>query len=60
MDKNLLNTLWKFSRGAEEDRDSFIRKALKACNTFKVKPIKNPKVDALPKKTAYNPFYKDM
>ena len=21
---------------------------------------KNPKVDALPKKTAYNPFYKDM
>ena len=58
--KYFLNTLWEFTRGVEEDRDSFIQKALKVCKTFKVKPLKTPKLDVPVNKTAYNLFYKDM
>ena len=56
----LLNTLWKFTRGVEDDKDSFTQKELKICKTFKVKPLKTPKLDVPAKKTAYNLFYKDM
>ena len=53
-------TLLIFTRGVKEDKDSFIQKALKMCSTFKVKPLKTPKLDVPAKKTAYNLFYKDM
>ena len=33
----LLNTLWEFTRGVEDDKDSFIQKTLKVFKTFKVK-----------------------
>ena len=36
MHKYFLNTIWKFTRGAEEDKDSFIQNALKVCKTFKL------------------------
>ena len=47
----LLNTLWGFTRGVEEDKDSFIQKALKVCKTFKAKCLKTPKLDVPAKKT---------
>ena len=53
---DLLNRLWEFTRGVEEDKDSVIQKALKMCKTFKV----TPKLDVPAKKTAYNLFYNDM
>ena len=56
----LLNTLWQVTRGIEEDKDSFIQKALKVFKTFKVKSLKTPKLDVPAKKTAYNLFCKDM
>ena len=55
-----LNTLWKFTRGVEEDKDSFIWNAFKVCKTFKVMSLKTHKLDVLANKTAYNLFYKDM
>ena len=58
--KHFLNTLWEFTRGAEEDRDSFIQKALEVCKAFKVQSLKTPKLDVPAKKPAYNLFYKDM
>ena len=60
MHKYFINTLWEFTRGVEEDKDSFIEKALKVCKTFKVKSLKTPKVNVPAEKTAYNFFYKDM
>ena len=54
----LLNTLWEFTRGVEEDNNSFIQKALKVCKTFKIKSLKTPKPDVPAKKTAYNMFCK--
>ena len=56
----LLNTLWEFTRGVEDDKDIFMQKALKVFKTFKVKSLKTPKPDAPAKKIAYNLFYKDM
>ena len=56
----LLNTFWELTRGVERDKDSFIQKALKVCKTFKVNCLKTPKLDVPAKKTAYNPFYKDI
>ena len=56
----LLNTLWKFTRGVEEDKDSFIQKAPKVCKTFKLKSLRTPKLDVPAKKTACNLFYRDM
>ena len=56
----LLNTLWEFTRGKKDDKDSFIQKALKVCRTFKVMSLKTPRLDVPAKKTAYNFFYKDM
>ena len=50
----LLNTLWEVTRGVEEDKDSFIQKALKVFKTFKVKCLKTPKLDVPAKKTVYN------
>ena len=60
MHKYFLNTLWEFTRGAEEDRDSFPQKALKVCKTFKVMSLKTLKLDVPAKKAACNLFYKDM
>ena len=54
----LLNALWEFTRGVEEDNNSFIQKALKVCKTFKIKSLKTPKPDVPAKKTAYNMFCK--
>ena len=54
--QKFLNTLWEYT-GGEEDKDNFIRKALKVCKVFKMKPLKTPKLDAPSKKTAYNLFY---
>ena len=56
----LLNTLWEFTRGVEDDKDSFIQKTLKVFKTFKVKSLKTLKLDVPAKKTAYNLFCKDM
>ena len=56
----LLNTLWKFTRGVEGDKDSFIQKALKVCKTFKVKSLKTPTLDVPAKKATYYLFFKDM
>ena len=33
--QKFLNALWEFTR-VKEDKDSFIRKALKVCKVFKV------------------------
>ena len=52
----LLNALWQFTRGVEDDKDSFIQKELKMCKTFKVKSLKTPMLDVPAKKTAYNLF----
>ena len=56
----LLNTLCKFTGGAEDNKDSFLQKALKVFKTFKVKSLKTPKVGVPAKKTTYNLFCKDM
>ena len=60
MHKYFLNKLWEFTRGVEEDKDSFMQKALKKCKTFKVKSLKTLKLDVPAKKTAYNLFCKDI
>ena len=56
----LLNTLWEFTRRVEEDKDGFIKKALKVLKTLKVKCLKTSKLDVPAKKTAYNLFCKKM
>ena len=56
----LLNTLWEFTRGVGEEKDSFIQKALKVCKVFKVTSLKTPNLDVPAKKTAFNLFCKDM
>ena len=56
----LLNTLWEFTRGVEEDKEGFIQKALKVFKTFKVKSLRRPKLDVPAKKTTYNLFCKDL
>ena len=56
----LFDTLWEVTKGAEDNKDSFIRKALKVCKVFKMKYLKTPKLDVPAKKTAYNVFCKDM
>ena len=56
----LLNTLWEFTRGVEDDKDSFIQKALEVFKTFKVEFLKIPKFDVPAKKTEYNLFCIDM
>ena len=56
----LLSTLWEFTRGVEDEKDSFIQKTLKVFKTFEVKSLKTPKLDVPAKKTAYNLFCKDM
>ena len=56
----LLNTLWEFTRVVEDNKDSFIQKAVKVLKTSKVKSLKTPKLDVPAKKTAYNLFCKDM
>ena len=56
----LLNKLLEFTRGAEDDKSSFIQKTLKVFKTFKVKSLKTPKLDVPAKKTTYNLFCKDM
>ena len=48
------------TRGVEDDKNSFIQKALKVFKTFKVKSLKTSKLDVPAKKTAYNLFCKDM
>ena len=48
----LLNTPWEFTRGVEEEKDSFIQKALKVRKIFKVKSLKILKLDVPAKKTA--------
>ena len=55
--QKFLNTLSEFTRG-KEDKDNFIQNAPKVCKVFKVKPLKTPKPDVPPKKTAYNLFCK--
>ena len=57
MHKNFLILVWEFTRGGEENQDSFIQKTLKLSKTLKVKSLARPKLDALPKKTAYNLFF---
>ena len=57
--QKFLNTLWEFT-GGKNDKDNFIQKALKVCKVFKVKPLKTPKPDVPPRKTAYNLFCKDI
>ena len=49
MHEHFLNALWKFIGEVEQDRDSFIQKTLKVVKTFKVKSLKRPKLDVLPK-----------
>lgn len=39
MHKKFPNTLKKLREEVEEDRDSFMQKALKVCKTFKVKSL---------------------
>ena len=56
----LLNALWEFTRRKKDDKDSFIQKALKVCQTFKVMSLKTPRLDVPGKKTGYNFLYKDM
>ena len=56
----LLNTLWEFTRGVDEDKDTFIQKALKIWKAFKVRPLKRSKLDVPAKKKTYNLFCKDM
>ena len=53
--QKLLNTLREFPAG-KENKDNFIKKALKLCKVFKVKPLKTPKPDISSKKTAYDLF----
>ena len=48
------------TRGVEDDKNSFIQKALKVFKTFKVNSLKTHKLDVPAKKTAYNLFCKDM
>lgn len=60
MYENFLNTLWEFTRGLEEDRDRFVQKALKTCQTFKVRSLRTSKLDVSPKKTAQNHFFESM
>ena len=57
--QKFLNTIWEFT-GVKEDKDNFIQKGLKVSKVFKVKPLKTPKPDVPPKKTAYNLFYIDI
>ena len=38
----LLNTLWEFTRGVEDDKDSFIQNALKVFKTFEIKFLRHP------------------
>ena len=56
----LLNTLWKFTKEAEEDKDSFIQKSLKLFKIFKVRCLKTPRLDVPAKKTTYNLFCKNV
>ena len=56
----LLNTLWEVTRGVEDNKESFIQKALKVCKVFKVKSLKALKLNVPAKKTAYNLFCKDI
>ena len=58
MHKYFFNTLWKFTRGVEEVKESLKQKALKVCKTFKVKSLITPKLDVPRKKTVYNLFTK--
>ena len=53
--QNFFNTLWEFT-GGKEDKDNLIRKVLKVCKVFKVKPLKAPKLDVPSKKSACNLF----
>ena len=48
----LLNKPWEFTRGVEEEKDSFIQKALKVRKIFKVKSLKILKLDVPAKKRA--------
>ena len=57
--QKFLNTLWEFTEG-KDDKDNFIKKALKVCKVFKLKPLKTPKPDVPLKETAYNLFCKDI
>ena len=57
--QKFLNTLWECT-GRKEDKDNFIKKALKVCKAFKVKPLKTPKPDVPSKKTAYNLFCREI
>ena len=56
----LLKSLCKFTRGAEDNKDSFLQKTLKVFKTFKVKYLKTPKFGVPAKKTTYSLFCKDM
>ena len=56
----LLNTLWEFTTGIEDEKDSFIQRALKMFKTFKIRSLKTPRFDVPAKKTAYKHFCKDM
>ena len=40
----LLNTLWEFTTGVEDDKDSFIQRALKMFKTFKTRSLKTPRL----------------
>ena len=50
MHKYFLNTLWEFTRGVEEVRDSFMQKTFNVCKSFKLKSLATPKLDVPPKK----------
>ena len=56
----LLNTLYEFTRGVEDDKDSFIQKALKKFKTIEVRSLNTPRLDVPAKKTAYKLFCKDV
>ena len=60
MHKYFLNTLWEFTRGEKEDRGSFIQKALKRCQSCKVKYLKTPPSLLLQQEDGIQYFYKDM
>ena len=57
--QKFLNIFLEFT-GEKEDKDNFIEKALKVCKIFKVKSLKTPRPGVPSRKTAYNPFYKDI
>ena len=57
--QKFLNTFSEIT-GVKEDKDNFIQKALQVCKVFKMMTLKTPRPDVPSKKTAYNPFCKNI